>query len=362
MRKAAVLVSLGVFLTVSCVKKEQEPQVLNVSFTPCQQTKTKSNELSDKVDIEFTNKGVRITYYDFAVACDFTTVNVTHTFENGVLNITQQGSPNQANCICYTDVSYTIEGISQNEINVILINGVQVYCYNAKEDFCEELSDEELLKLAYDKTYFYPNEFYKDPACPNENIYYVNTVSISPINQRDTSWIELSTNEKNEALMWVNLTISDSSVEYLFISENETDKYFEFKYEESIYSYIVLFRVHKASYYCSIFDRSAPWNHANETEYGYYNATTEDTKVKECIEYLWAQTTFANLGQKVLCSTIKDVNEYFEVHISSLQFIKGDWGMRDCVKVYDNYIKFNKNSKLISFKQSLRKEILGQQR
>jgi len=68
------------------------------------------------------------------VPCDFTTVNVTHTFVNGVLSITQQGYPNQANCICHTDVSYTINGILQNEINVIFINAEQVYCYNDNEE------------------------------------------------------------------------------------------------------------------------------------------------------------------------------------------------------------------------------------
>jgi hypothetical protein len=32
--------------------------------------------------------------------------------------------------MCYTDVSYTISGILQSEVNVIFINGEQVYCYN----------------------------------------------------------------------------------------------------------------------------------------------------------------------------------------------------------------------------------------
>ena len=133
MKRVAVLLSFGVFLTVSCVTKDPKSQVLNVSFTPCQQTKAK-NDVSDRVDVKFTNEGVQITYNNFVVTCDFTTVNVTHTFVNGVLSITQQGSPNQANCICHTDVSYTINGISQNEINVIFINGVQVYCHNDKND------------------------------------------------------------------------------------------------------------------------------------------------------------------------------------------------------------------------------------
>ena len=118
---------------ISCEKREQEYQVSSVSFTPCQQSVLRSNSLSGKADVEFTSKGVQITHYNFEVACDFTTVNVTHTFVNGVLNITQQGD-GDARCMCYTDVSYTIGGVSQNEVNVIFINGKQIYCYNDKEE------------------------------------------------------------------------------------------------------------------------------------------------------------------------------------------------------------------------------------
>jgi len=110
-------------------------QISNVSATPCKQDVLKSSELSDKVDVKFTNKGVQITHYNFEVSCDFTTVNVTHTLVNGVLSITQQGYPNQAKCLCHSDVSYTIEGITQNEVNVIFINGKQVYCHNDNSQF-----------------------------------------------------------------------------------------------------------------------------------------------------------------------------------------------------------------------------------
>jgi len=133
---AVVLLVLAV-VTAGCTKtipvndeNGDDLQVSNVNFTPCQQTKAKSAELSGNVDVAFTNEGVQITYADFEVTCDFTAVDVTFTFENGFLNITQKGSPNQAKCVCYTDVSYTINGISQNKVNVIFINGVQVYCYN----------------------------------------------------------------------------------------------------------------------------------------------------------------------------------------------------------------------------------------
>ena len=134
MKRVVILISLGVFLAVSCEESEREPQVSDVSFTPCQQSILKSGSLSDEVDVEFTNNGVQITHYNFAVTCDFTSVDVTHTFVNGVLNITQQGGPNLANCICYTNVSYTINEIFENEVNVIFINGEQVYCHNSQSN------------------------------------------------------------------------------------------------------------------------------------------------------------------------------------------------------------------------------------
>ena len=130
MRRVAILLCVAVFFAVSCTKNDLGIQVPNVSSTPCKQEVLKSSGLSDNVVVEFTNEGVHITHYNFEVSCDFTTVNVTHTFVNGVLNIAQQGYPNQANCVCHSDVSYTIGGISQNEVNVIFINGVQVYCHN----------------------------------------------------------------------------------------------------------------------------------------------------------------------------------------------------------------------------------------
>ena len=142
MKKLVLFLSLGVFLAVSCEINEQESQVLkvieqetlvsSVSFTPCQQSNVSKAEHSGSVDVKFTSEGVQITNYDFVVTCDFNNVDVTHTFVNGFLNITQQGAPNQANCVCYTDVSYTIEGISKNEVNLIFINGEQVYCHNEK--------------------------------------------------------------------------------------------------------------------------------------------------------------------------------------------------------------------------------------
>ena len=233
-----------------------------------------------------------------------------------------------------------------------------------KTEFEGNLSDREFLELAYDPTFSYPDGFYKDPASP-EGIYYVNTVSVSPMNQLDSRWIELSTNERDKALEWTNLTIINSNPDgnSFSLEENETEKYFEFKFRADSYTGADLLhlRVHKTSYYYSIFDRHQPWNHAYETNYGNYNAEIEQEKIKECIEYLWVQNTFWHYSQKVVSSTIKETNDYFEVYIVSLSMVYGDIGLRDQLGVCDNYIRFNKNSKLISFRQSIRKVILGEQ-
>jgi hypothetical protein len=159
---ATSLLIAVLFVVNSCDESETSPATTNnnVSFTPCQQSELRSgSESSDEVEVKFTDEGIEIVYSDFEVTCDFTTVNVRHTLVNGVLNITQQASPNRANCVCYTDVSYTIEGILREEVNVIFINDVQVYCYNEnypKEVLFEEYSLEgtscRWTNLNYDKS------------------------------------------------------------------------------------------------------------------------------------------------------------------------------------------------------------------
>ncbi|MDR1761039.1 MAG: hypothetical protein LBR55_01170 [Bacteroidales bacterium] len=133
MKKIIALLCVGTLLSVACNKQEpkNEPgtQASNIRFTACKSTDLKGDELPN-VDVQFTTQGVEITYPNFAVTCDFTDVKVTHTFVNGALRITQKGTPHEANCVCYTDVSYTIDGIVKDEVNVIFINGEQVYCHN----------------------------------------------------------------------------------------------------------------------------------------------------------------------------------------------------------------------------------------
>jgi len=185
MKKVAILLSLGIFLIVSCAKEvlkfQVSDQVSSVNFTPCKQDNLKSAGNSSKIGVEFTNKGVQITYYNFEVTCDFSDVNVAYTFVNGFLNITQKASPNQADCICYSDVSYTIEGISKNEVNVIFINGKQVYCYNDNGNEEESRNVEVLNKFAQVNQYSFSLGFIHNEYADEDLI-----ISYTPYNEYST--------------------------------------------------------------------------------------------------------------------------------------------------------------------------------
>jgi len=107
------------------------PQVGNITFTECNNGIHNAMEPAfPYVDVTFTSNGVSITHYNLDVNCAFDTVLVTPTYENGILTISEQGEPNNANCICSTDVSYTISGISEENIDKIVINGEVVWTAN----------------------------------------------------------------------------------------------------------------------------------------------------------------------------------------------------------------------------------------
>ena len=221
MKKVAILLSLVAFLAVSCEQQEVPPPMPKVSFTPCKQEVLRSSELSDKVDVEFTNKGVQITYNNFEVTCDFTDVKVTHTFENGVLSIIQQGTPNQANCICHTDVSYTIDGITQNEVNVIFINGVQVYCHNENYPIEVPFTEYSIWKYADNsgiviELTFYPENKIHIQSTPEELGYpYLmggNIIVDYYIRNDKMYWNNLNNDERFNGQFFWNIT---------YLSENE---------------------------------------------------------------------------------------------------------------------------------------------
>ncbi|MDR1847214.1 MAG: hypothetical protein LBR17_03755 [Bacteroidales bacterium] len=165
MKTRLLFILAAVLFAWSCENNDEnivnkESQLSNLTFTACNQDKDAGN-----VSVQFTNTGIHITHYGLPVTCDFDTVLVSYTFNNGVLRITEQGSPNEANCICYTDVSYTINNLQQNNVNVIFVNGEQVWCHNDPGQGNDSITTGDDLLL----------QFFTDTLKTLDSVYLVNT-------------------------------------------------------------------------------------------------------------------------------------------------------------------------------------------
>ena len=139
MKKLVILSSILVLLTVSCSKGLLDlEEILSDQNQPLRvQTKITTNDCTEQsVTVEFTEHGVQITYRNFEVLCYIPNVNVNYNFANGVLTIRQWAVGHSLDTIstatCYAEVSYTIKGISKEQVNVIFINDARVY-FNEKD-------------------------------------------------------------------------------------------------------------------------------------------------------------------------------------------------------------------------------------
>lgn len=215
--------------------------------------------------------------------------------------------------------------------------------------------EEHILELAYSKDYTYPIGFYHE-LIDTGSIYYENTVSIKPINQRQDICIELNTNDKNEARAWSNESNEYSSVNREIISESETEKFFEFKRENVKYAKdILLSRVHKTSYFQPVQNKFG----VSDTTIGKYNGDLNLTSVKELVEYLWSCGTMGVSYSKVLESEIKEYNDHFEYYIQAILIVYGDFDLYDEITVYDNLVKLNKSDRELIIKTNRVKTIQG---
>lgn len=215
--------------------------------------------------------------------------------------------------------------------------------------------EEQILELAYSEDYSYPIGFYheiNDAGSP----YYENTVNIRPPSERDHIWIELSTNDKTEARLWSDKSNEYSSDNRELISENETNKFFEFKRRNQEFTHDILYsRVHKANYFQPVLNRFS----VSDTIIGKYNGELSLSSVKELVEYLWCCGTMDVNYSKVLESEIKEFNDHFESYIQSILIVYGDFGLHDEIGIYDNHIILGKADRELLIKTKKTKTITG---
>lgn len=222
-----------------------------------------------------------------------------------------------------------------------------------KNDMIGSISDDRLLNFAYDKDYQFPEGFFHEGNLIG-SVYYENTVSVRPMNERENIWIELNTNDKEQAKTWSNLSNVFGSIDRSIVKENETEKYFEFvRVNIQNGNDILLSRVHRIDYFVSLRNKFADID-----KIGIYNGELTTDKVKELIEYLWSCGTLG-LYDKVVESKISNSENGFEYNIQSLRTVFGDFGLHDMIYVYDNIFHLDKSTRILTVSRKQIKEIEG---
>jgi hypothetical protein len=221
-----------------------------------------------------------------------------------------------------------------------------------------QITDDNVLKAVY-SSYKVPYEFHTEDFTGGSP-YYENTVSIHSSTVLWPRWIELSTNDRNQAFAWSESSCAFSTPYLTFQAERETEKYFEFRRIWPDHpSFIILSRVHKTSYLDrSMFDRMNP----GDTLGSFRETLVDSIEVKELIEYLWYIENYNLGGAKVLCSYVINQNDYFEYIMFHTGVSYGDYGLYDSINIMRSNFKIAKASGIITHKSQMIRWIKGQKR
>jgi hypothetical protein len=219
------------------------------------------------------------------------------------------------------------------------------------------ITDEELYSLAY-ANYQFPSDFYYEDSLIG-SLYYENTNSITPLNERDGTWFQLCTNNVDTARYWSELSSNNSSYYRDLVSQRQTEKYFEFKRVYSINpNDIILSRVHK----CTYIDRSM-YDLLNPGQIiGVFKKNSFiKNDVKELIEYLWFTENYNNTSSKVYKELIQNSGLFYIYYLYEIGIVYGDYGMKDILSYIKHTFKINKGSGEITHHKELVKQIPGRQ-
>jgi len=210
---------------------------------------------------------------------------------------------------------------------------------------------DELLKLAYAPGDLFPEGFYQEED-KTGSTYYVNTISVTPQQERKQEWIELHTSDEGQARAWIELTRQNSSGRTVPQGSSQTPKYFE--YPAAMDSgHIIRFRVHNSSYFEPILDKF----HPDET-IGRYNGVMDMPSVAELIQYLWVNDNMSlgwqQAGSRVLEAEGTAGNDTYTYRIRSLSITYGDWGLYDVIYVHDHYFSLDTVTGMLSHEKTVK--------
>lgn len=219
------------------------------------------------------------------------------------------------------------------------------------------ITDDELYTFAYSNPRF-PNDFYFEDSL-NGSLYYENTISITPLNERDGTWLQLCTNSLDLARHWSELSSINSSYYRDLVSQRQTEKFFEFKRVYSVNpNDVILSRVHKCSYLDrSMYDFLNPGDIIGVFKKNIFNQNDS----KEVIEYLWFTENYNNGSSKVYEGVIQNSDQFYIYYLYEIGIVYGDYGMKDVLSYIKHTFNINKNNGEITHDKELIKQISGRQ-
>jgi len=213
------------------------------------------------------------------------------------------------------------------------------------------VEDREIIEKAYSTTYQFPEDFYYETDLQGSP-YYENTVSIRA---SQDLWIELHTNDKEQALNWSEISSTTSAYYRDLVAERETDKYFEFKRVYSIYpNDIILSRIHKSSYFIPSYDKFNRSSHIGTLKVFPIN----EEVAKTFIEYMWTNNLIG-YNDKVLENKITETTNHFLYNLKPVSVTYGDFGICDVIEVNNFDFLIDKQSGEVTYESIKIKEIRG---
>ncbi len=163
--------------------------------------------------------------------------------------------------------------------------------------------------------------------------YYVNTVSVEPLDSRTYRSIELCSNDVGTARTWAERSLADSSEPAEIQSESETDKYFQFSYAVPSRSELSLMRALKCSYFSPSIDKlSAAWNFGrpSDAEIGTLGVDMTADDVRQFAEYDWFHNWSSDNGANWLETRVSEGRSVV-VDLYSTEFSMADFGLCDMI-------------------------------
>jgi hypothetical protein len=230
-------------------------------------------------------------------------------------------------------------------------NGKKIYEFPSFLSNQSEFTDSELLNATY-TDYKYPENFYSENL-GDTSLYYVNTVSIDSLNKE--KWIELSTNNDNQAFTWCVKSSPEGST---FKEGVQSDKFIEYFRTYNPYDNLLIkFRTHKKLYFSrndyDFFRKSDSIGIFEKEDF-----TTDDAK--ELIDYLYYIKNYQNGSSKLLSSFVINNQETVDVHHFELYIVYGDFNLYDEITLIEKIYEIDKESGIIIISETNIRTINGE--